>query len=93
MDPKIISTFGLILGIGGVLIVFIWGPPQPTLSTGVSLGLEKGTVIDDSGKTVADYDKEIERKRKTHTRWSRFGLILIMIGFALQLWAVWLPNK
>jgi len=24
---------------------------------------------------------------------SRFGLILIMIGFALQLWAVWLPTK
>ena len=93
MDPRILSTIGLIFSIIGVLILFIWGPPQPTLTPGVSLGLENGTSIDDTGKTVADYNRKIAERRQTHNRMSRFGLILIIIGFTLQLWAVWLPTK
>ena len=93
MDPRILSTIGLTFGIIGVLMVFVWGPPQPTLTPGVSLGLENGTPIDDSGKTVADYNRAVEKQRKTYTCMSRIGLILIMIGFGLQLWAVWLPAK
>jgi len=93
MDPRILSTIGLIFGIIGVLIVFVWGPPQPILSPGISLGLENGTPIDDTGKTVAEYNRDVAKRRKSYTRMSSFGLILIMIGFALQLWAVWLPAK
>ena len=74
-------------------MVFVWGPPQPTLIPGVSLGLENGTPIDDSGKSVAAYNREVEKRRKTYTCMSRSGLILIMMGFGLQLWAVWLPPK
>ena len=93
MDPRILSTIGLILGIIGVLTLFFCGPPQPTLTPGVSLELENGTTIDDSGKTVADFNREIEERRKTCTIISRIGLFLIMIGFALQIWAVWSPAK
>ena len=93
MGPRILSTIGLIFGIIGVLMVFVWWPTQPTLTPGVSLGLENGTPIDDSGKTVAYYNREVEKRRKTYTCKSRIGLILIMIGFGLQLWAVWLPAK
>jgi len=93
MEPRIISTIGLVFGIFGVLMVFVWGPPQPTLTQGISLGLENGTPIDDTGTTVADYDRKVAKRRKTYTRMSRIGLILIMVGFALQLWAVWLPTK
>ncbi len=93
MDPQILSTIGLIFSIIGVLMVFIWGPPQPTLTSGKSFGLENGTPIDNSGKTVADNNREVEKRRKTYTCMSRIGLILIMIGFGLQLWAVWLPAK
>jgi hypothetical protein len=74
-------------------MVFIWGPPQPALTPGVSLGLENGTPIDGGGKTVADFNREVEKRRRTYTCMSRIGLIFIMVGFLLQLWAVWLPAK
>jgi len=93
MSSKIISSIGLIFGIIGVLIVFVWGPPQPIFTQGISVGLENGTSIDNTGKTVIDYNLEVAKRRKTYTRMSSFGLILIMIGFALQLWSVWLPIK
>ena len=93
LDPKWLSTIGLSLAILGVLIIFIWGPPQPEHTTGVSLGLEDGTPIDKSGKTVAEYNREVIKRKKFHTVMSRFGLILIMVGFALQLWVLWLPTK
>lgn len=93
MNPKIVSSIGLILGIIGVVFIFIWGPPQPKLTPGVSLGLESGTQINNTGKTVADYNREVEKRRKCHTLMSRFGLFLILIGFVFQLWAVWLPAK
>lgn len=93
MDPEIITTIGLIFGIIGVLMVFVWGPPQPTLTQGASLGLENGTPIDATGRTVADRNRKVAKRRRTYTRMSRLGLILIMIGFALQLLAVWLPTN
>jgi hypothetical protein len=68
------------------------GPPQPELTTGVSLGLEDATVMDSKiGKTVADHNKEVLERKKLHSCMSRVGLILIMIGFGFQLWAVWSP--
>jgi hypothetical protein len=93
MKSRKLSTIGLIFGIIGVLIVFVWGPPQPTLRKGISLGLSNGTVIDDSGKTVEDYNNEISSRTRLYITMSHFGLIMIIIGFGFQLWAVWLPSK
>jgi hypothetical protein len=93
MNSQIPNTIGLGLGIIGVIIVFVWGPPQPQLTPGVSLGLEDGTPIDKTGKTVGEYNQQVIRKRNIHTFMSRLGLILIMIGFAFQIWATWVPAK
>lgn len=94
MTTQILNTIGLVLGIFGVLFLFKWGPPQPELNTGVSLGLEDATVIDQStGKAVADRNREVLERKKLHSLLSRFGLILIMIGFGFQLWAVWVPIR
>jgi hypothetical protein len=92
MNSRLLNTTGLVLGIIGVLFLFVWGPPQPSFETGVSVGLENATPLDSSGKTVADHNREVEAKRKFYTTMSRSGLCLIMVGFALQLWAVWLPE-
>ena len=92
MKPKIINTIGLTLGIVGVLFLFIWGPPQPEMETGVSIGLQDATVINESGKTVADHNQEVRQSRGTHEFMSRVGLLFVMIGFAVQLLAVWYPN-
>lgn len=93
MRIKIVNTIGLILGIIGVVFIFIWGPPQPQLEIGVSFGLEDATPIDQSGKTVAEYNEEVKTLRTVHEVMSRLGLIFIMIGFGFQLWGTWLPEK
>jgi hypothetical protein len=92
MNSRLLNTIGLALGIIGVLFLFVWGPPQPSFETGVPLGLEDATPLDGSGKTVAEHNRQIEAKRKFYTNMSRVGLCLILVGFALQLWAVWLPE-
>jgi len=93
MRIKIFNTIGLTLGIVGVIFIFIWGPPQPQLEPGISIGLEEATPIDKSGKTVAEYNKEVKTRRTVHEVMSRLGLIFIMIGFGFQLWGTWLPGK
>lgn len=93
MKIKIVNTVGLTLGIVGVVFIFIWGPPQPQLEPGVSLVLGDGTPIDKSGKTVAEYNKEVQNRRRVHDVMSRLGLIFIMVGFGFQLWGTWLPEK
>ena len=92
-NPEILNTIGLLLGIMGVLIIFIWGPPQPEHFTGIALGLEDGTPIDKSGKTVAEYNKDIKKRKRFYSRVSRIGLLLIMLGFAFQLMSIWIPER
>jgi len=64
MNSRLLNTIGLVLGIIGVLFLFVWGPPQPSFEAGVSVGLENATPLDSSGKTVADHNRELEAKRK-----------------------------
>jgi hypothetical protein len=87
IEFKVINSIGLILGTIGVLLIFIWGPPQPNLNKGIGLGLEDNTPIDSNGKTVKEHNNEIEIKRKKHYFLSRLGLASIFFGFLFQLWA------
>lgn len=87
-SQQLLNSIGLVLGMIGVLIIFRFGPPQPNLEAGVGLGLEDATPLSD-GRTVADHNKEVEALRKLHSRMSKFGLIFVFIGFAIQLWATW----
>jgi hypothetical protein len=87
---QILNTIGLALGMIGVIIIFIFGPPQPTLEHGVSMGLEDSTPIDPTGKTVAEYNQEVEKRRRKHSVMSKLGLALIFLGFGFQIWATWL---
>ena len=93
MTSRSWSSLGLALGMVGVLLLFKWGPPQPPHETGVTRGLEDATPIDDSGKTVADHNREVERRQRFYARMSRIGLALIFLGFLCQLVAVWWPSK
>ena len=82
-----LNSTGLIFGIMGVVLIFIWGPPQPELEEGMGVGLAEDTPIDDSGKTVNEFNDQVRRRRKRHNIVSKLGLGLIFIGFVLQLWA------
>jgi hypothetical protein len=72
----------------GVLMLFIWGPPQPTFEEGVPKTLELGTPLP-GGKTVGEHNEETRCKKVFYKRMSGIGLGLIGVGFAFQLWAVW----
>ena len=83
-----LNSIGLGLGIVGVLIIFLFGPPQPSLEAGVSLGLEDNTVLP-GGRTVAEHNRDVLRRRQLYACMSKIGLSLILVGFGFQLWAVW----
>jgi hypothetical protein len=85
-NQQLLNSIGLVLGMIGVIIIFRYGPPQPTFESGVAIGLEDGTVLSD-GRTVADHDREVSRVRALYSRMSKFGLILVFVGFGFQLWA------
>lgn len=85
MNNRRLNIWGLIFGMAGVVVLFVWGPPQPTLETGVGIGLEDGNVIDQkTGQTVADYNREINRKRACYNAMSKVGLGLVGVGFFCQ---------
>jgi hypothetical protein len=77
---------GLILNMIGVLIVFVFGFPQPDYDAGCSIGLEGGTVIDDKGTAVDDKVKQDQINKKWHKALSILGLVYLFVGFAFQLW-------
>ena len=87
MQPWL-NTIGLALGIIRVVLIFKWGPPQPQLTEGVSIGISARNVLP-SGKTVAEPDAEIRARRSLHLWRSRIGLGMILIGFVLQLIGTW----
>lgn len=72
----------------GVLVIFKFGPPQPTHETCIRVGLEDNTVLQD-GRTVAEHDRKFEKTKNRYSCMSRLGLALVFIGFACQLWATW----
>lgn len=77
---------GLILNMIGVLIVFVFGFPQPDYDAGCCIGLEGGTVIDDNGTTVDDKVKQDQIDKKWHKALSILGLVYLFAGFGFQLW-------
>ena len=82
---KWLNTAGLVLGMAGVLIIFIWGPPQPYLDEGVPLTLDSGTVLQ-GGRKVADIEEDARRLKRRHEVMSRVGLGLVGLGFLTNLW-------
>jgi|WetSurMetagenome_2_1015567.scaffolds.fasta_scaffold16425_3 hypothetical protein len=81
------NLIGLVLNFIGSVIIFFCGFPQPDFSEGVSLGLEDNTPIDYRGKkiTASKYDEIIRKKKKIYKKISHLGLILICVGFLLQI--------
>ena len=88
-NGKLLNTIGLLLGLVGVILIFIWGPPQPQLEEGIGIGLEDNTPIDENGKTVKQFNGETKNRRRRHNLLSRVGLGLIFIRFIFQLWGTW----
>jgi hypothetical protein len=86
MPAHPISVIGLVLGMLGVVIIFIWGPPQPDFQD--TYGPSSGSRMPD-GRTAREHADDHERLKRRHNRLSRIGLGLIFIGFAFQLCDAW----
>jgi hypothetical protein len=65
----------------GVVIIFIWGPPQPNFDEAVPLQLE--------GPEIEHKVEDVRRLKRQHEIMSSIGLGLIGLGFGAQLIAVW----
>lgn len=87
VTAQTLNSFGLALGMIGVVLIFVWGPPQPQLDEGVSLGLEDGTPLG-NGMTVVQNNDLVRSRRLRHKILSRVGLALVFLGFLAQFIAV-----
>ena len=73
----ILNRVGLVLGMLGVLVLFVWGPPQP------DFGGDKLLLEQQSGEGAA--------KRMLYGYASSLGLACVGIGFLLQLFSTFAP--
>jgi hypothetical protein len=80
LTARWLNTIGLGLGVAGVVILFIWGPPQPTFDEEAYLLL--------TGPDV-QHVEDVRRLKHQYQIMSSFGLVLIGLGFGAQLMAVW----
>ena len=78
-----LNRFGLVLSILGVLLMFVFGPPQPDHNKGVGLALQDATVLSD-GRTVAEHNRDVARSKQLYGFCSKLALGLIGIGFCFQ---------
>jgi hypothetical protein len=88
MTAADLNRIGLVAGMIGVVLIFIWGPPQPVLEEGMSLGLEDGTELPEGG-TVAGRNQRVGALRRRHQLLSGLGLMLLGVGFMCQLLATY----
>jgi hypothetical protein len=79
MTARWLNTIGLLLGMTGVVILFIWGPP-PSFDEGDYLLL---------ANQDAAHVEQVRRLKRQHEIMSDIGLGLIGLGFGAQLVAVW----
>ena len=88
---KWLSMLGLILGMAGVLVLFVWAFPQPSFDRGAGIGLEDNTMLS-TGKTVAQNNADIVALEQKYRCRSQVGLALVGIGFLLQFLGVCLDK-
>jgi hypothetical protein len=69
-----LNLIGLMLNVIGGLVIFKWGPPQPSFEKRDFLEME-----------WSPHEAEAEALEKRYRIMSRVGLGLIILGFILQL--------
>ena len=71
---RLLNIIGLLLGMTGIVIIFFYGPPQPSF-------FPYDIITDDN------IHKEVLDMRNKYDLYSKIGLGFIFIGFLLQLFA------
>lgn len=84
-----LTAIGLMVDIVGVVILFKYGPLQPSSELRPGILLEDNNLLED-GRTVKEHEVDNRAKLKCHTQRSHKALWIILIGFCLQLAGTWL---
>ena len=88
MWARSIGTIGLALNAIGVILAFFFGFPQPSHDEGVSI-LPPDDFVLEGGRTYGQAVASDRKRKERYLRWSRVGLSLMLIGFLVQLFAIW----
>jgi hypothetical protein len=83
-----LNAIGLISGMVGVIVLFFWGPPQPSFEETVGVALDSGTVLT-NGTKVSELENANKRRKRRHRIMSSIGLGLVGLGFLFQFVALW----
>lgn len=81
-----LSTTGLVLDAAGVVVLFFCGLPSPVSR----LDIETKGVLQWGG-TSDEERQEYEKKYRRYRRGAHTGLVLLVLGFALQIAANLVP--
>ena len=76
-----VSTFGLVLDIIGVAMLYVFGPPAPKL------------LPDGSELLWIQPDEERTKNAQRHYFAAKVALVLLFLGFLLQVVANYIPAK
>lgn len=80
IEGKCLNIIGLLMGMIGVIIIFIYGPPQPSF-------FPYDIITDDN------IHKEVLEMKDKYELFSKIGLGCIFIGFSLQLIAIVVSDR
>ncbi len=87
MTGKALAIVGLGLNMASVLLLFFFGFPQPHFEEEVGLAVEENTVFED-GTSAKDMIRTAKRMKRLYKVMSSLALMLIFVGFALQMLSV-----
>jgi hypothetical protein len=81
MPLHTLNAIGLLLGMIGIVIIFVWGPPQPDFQDYIGLSV--------GGPDEEKLKAEVRQKKKRHWMMSSIGLTFIFVGFFFQFLDAW----
>ena len=79
-----INTAGLVFDIIGVVLLFRYALPEEVSRKGI-----KNVLWWVSGADEERTDEEQKKKAERYDRRACLGLVLIVVGFGLQIWSNW----
>jgi hypothetical protein len=83
ITARALNLAGLVSNMVGVGLVFFYGFPQPDHNEGEPITATAGTRLPD-GRTVAERDEEVRKRKRLYRCMSMLALLLMFIGFAAQ---------
>jgi hypothetical protein len=83
LSGRYVGAIGSGIAFCGGLVLFKWGPPQPSFQTYIGLALIQSR----------DIQPQQEKLRRRYQMMSQIGMALVTMGFLIQTVAVVVPDE